>query len=346
MRGYFLFVIIIDHLQRFPNGYDLLTGRGELWVSVAEGFFFISGLVLALVRQRTVETQGWRSTIIKIWKRAAQLYAISVILTVALTYVAFAIGPETPGVKGGVIGHTGFLEIAYNALTLKYIYGWADFLPHYAVFLLGAPLILWLLKRGLWWIVVLGSTAIWFTGNGFNTKWQILFYGGMIAGYYLPSINNFYRQMKQRTRNIITVLIVSLAASTILASAVLVHVRSLLLKIRSPIGKTLDDIQNAILPYVNKEQLPLLRIALFILWFTALYWLFKRYQHPITQKLGWFLAPLGQQSLSVYVVHSLVIYGATVIFPHPAGLVTNFIIATLVLAIIWFATVLRRPARP
>ena len=36
LRGYFLFVMIIDHLGRFPGLFDLLTGRDKMWVSAAE----------------------------------------------------------------------------------------------------------------------------------------------------------------------------------------------------------------------------------------------------------------------------------------------------------------------
>lgn len=40
LRGFFMFMIIVDHLELFPNGFDFLTGRGLLWMSAAEGFFF------------------------------------------------------------------------------------------------------------------------------------------------------------------------------------------------------------------------------------------------------------------------------------------------------------------
>ena len=49
MRGWFLVIIILDHLTYFPNGLTFLTGDSRLAVSAAEGFFIISGLVLGIV---------------------------------------------------------------------------------------------------------------------------------------------------------------------------------------------------------------------------------------------------------------------------------------------------------
>ena len=35
MRGFFLIVIMIDHVELYPNGWDFITGKGRLWVSAA-----------------------------------------------------------------------------------------------------------------------------------------------------------------------------------------------------------------------------------------------------------------------------------------------------------------------
>jgi len=50
LRGYFIAVILIDHIQRWPSFYTYLTGQGRLWVSAAEGFFIISGLLIGYLR--------------------------------------------------------------------------------------------------------------------------------------------------------------------------------------------------------------------------------------------------------------------------------------------------------
>ena len=42
----FIVVIIVDHLWRWPNLFQFVSGRGELWASAAEGFVIISGLLI------------------------------------------------------------------------------------------------------------------------------------------------------------------------------------------------------------------------------------------------------------------------------------------------------------
>ena len=61
IRGYFLFVIIIDHLARFFGFFDLFTGGGRQWVSAAEGFFFISGMMIGLVRAKKLKDKPKKS---------------------------------------------------------------------------------------------------------------------------------------------------------------------------------------------------------------------------------------------------------------------------------------------
>src|SRR6218665_421663 len=81
LRGYFLCVILFNHLQFYPNGFDLLTGRGVLYVSTAEGFFLVSGIVLGIVRGRKLLNQPFNVAAKLLWKRALQLYTTSLVLT-------------------------------------------------------------------------------------------------------------------------------------------------------------------------------------------------------------------------------------------------------------------------
>ncbi len=81
LRGFFLVVIIIDHLGRFPSGFELLTGRGELWITAAEGFFFISGMMVGVTRVAKIKARGFKAIWQSLWRRSAVLYAWSVGLT-------------------------------------------------------------------------------------------------------------------------------------------------------------------------------------------------------------------------------------------------------------------------
>src|SRR4051794_39944348 len=77
MRGFFLLVIMIDHVELYPNLFDFFTGKGRLWASAAEGFFFLSGLLIGMVYRRRLAL-GMRYIFKKMWLRAAQLYVVGV----------------------------------------------------------------------------------------------------------------------------------------------------------------------------------------------------------------------------------------------------------------------------
>ncbi len=49
LRGGFLVAIIVDHLNQGPSLWYLLTGGGAMWVSPAEGFFAISGILVGYI---------------------------------------------------------------------------------------------------------------------------------------------------------------------------------------------------------------------------------------------------------------------------------------------------------
>ena len=52
MRGYLILVIVSVHLAYYPSLLGVFDGRGQLWTSEAEGFFFISGLLIGIIRRR------------------------------------------------------------------------------------------------------------------------------------------------------------------------------------------------------------------------------------------------------------------------------------------------------
>src|SRR3989339_456486 len=81
LRGFFILVIIIDHLQFWPSPLTFLTGEGRLWVSAAEGFFLISGLLIGYIRGYKGRNQPLTSISKKLAYRAFMLYAWGVGIT-------------------------------------------------------------------------------------------------------------------------------------------------------------------------------------------------------------------------------------------------------------------------
>src|SRR5207237_1164743 len=80
IRGFFLLVIMVDHIELYPNGWDFFTGKGRLWVSAAEGFFFLSGLLIGMIYKRRLHL-GMKFIFRKMWRRALELYVAGVSLT-------------------------------------------------------------------------------------------------------------------------------------------------------------------------------------------------------------------------------------------------------------------------
>jgi hypothetical protein len=78
LRGYCVMVMIIDHVGLFPAWTIGLTGNIKLWVSAAEGFVLISGIVMGMVYPRLIAQRGWQWAIHHVARRAAGLYVLTV----------------------------------------------------------------------------------------------------------------------------------------------------------------------------------------------------------------------------------------------------------------------------
>lgn len=312
LRGWFLVAILFDHLQFFPNGLDILTGRGQLYVSAAEGFFLISGIVLGIVRGRKLLDKPFRFAATLLLKRGVQLYITAIILFFIFTFIGWLF-IDNPGVKPGIRPmDENFLTIVKHALTFDYIYGWADYLRLYAIYLLASPIVVWLLRKRMWYIALTASFAVWLLYDIIPLEtpelsqvfsWQLIFFGGMIVGFHLDSIRNWWSSRTQTFKRVFLTTIVSTAALTALINYIfVVHGVAL-------IGEpSVLSIQNTLEPVFSKERLPLARVALFLIWFIAAFWLFHKLEKKIIQYLGWLILPFGTNSLYVYTIEAFVIY--------------------------------------
>ena len=80
LRGFFLFVIITNHLHFEPNLVELVTGRGALPASAAEGFYLVSGIMVGYVHLPSAIREGLGRVSVRIWKRTLVIYAAAVLL--------------------------------------------------------------------------------------------------------------------------------------------------------------------------------------------------------------------------------------------------------------------------
>lgn len=365
MRGWFLVVIACDHLIRIPSMFDLVTGRGLLWVTAAEGFFFISGMLVGIARGRQMQLEGLKVASRHLWARAGKLYVASIILTLAYLFIGYALEAHgITAIKGGLTHFGSVGELLYNVFNLNYTYGWADFLSFYAMYLAIAPLALWLLRRKWWWVIVGVCLTLWLIKGvvtlpflSYYAIWQVYFFLGMVFGYHYNSIRDRYRLLPARTVQLWRIGLITATVTTIVASIAFTFGTPFfvrygptyagilqLLHLPSPdtFYRFFDGVkenETFKLLFQNGRG-GLLRLPIFLLWFGCLFSLVRQYEHLVITKVGWLLLPLGKNSLYVYILQSVLAFSVPLMH-LPFSYVANTLINIAAVMICW-VTVKRR----
>lgn len=343
MRGYFLVAIILDHLKFFPNGLDWWAARGDLFVTTAEGFFLISGIVLGIVRGSKLLHEPFKHVAKLLLKRGVQLYITTIILVLLFTLIGWLF-MNNAGLKSGIIAPTtNIFDVLWQIVTLQYFYGWADYLRLYAIFLLASPLALWLLRKGWWYVLLAANLGVWLlypanpaspdiTQELFQPlSWQLVFFGGMTIGFYWKSITAWWQARHVLFRKGITWGVVSVAALTLIIN-VLITFGPMYANVAS-LNILPDTHYKLYVEFFDKERLPLGRLALFMVWFWAAFALFKQFEPFIMRRLGWLLLPFGTNSLYVYTLHAFAIFFVH-LWLQPGNVVFNFIVSIAVILLI------------
>lgn len=361
LRGWCLIVILCDHLLRFPSLFDPLTGRGLMWVTAAEGFFFISGMLVGIVRGRSMQKHGLRRAAIELWRRAGKLYLASIILTFSFTLIAYALEAHgVTNIKGGATFFRSIPEFIWNIISLNYVYGWTDFLNYYVVYMILAPAALWLVARRQWWVVVGVSTALWLvktTGwvplRPDYLTWQAYFFLGLVAGYHYRDLHNAYLRLSEPARRRLRYSTVTAATILILASFAFTFgtpffehngpaLAGLFSWLHLPVPAAwyifFRDVKDTPLFTLlfQDNRTGLLRLPIFLVCFSALFVIVRRYEAAVMHWLGWLLLPLGRNSLYVYIIQGVVVFGITLL-GIPQQYVVNTIINLSAIAICWYA---------
>jgi hypothetical protein len=209
LRGYFLVFMFLNHLS-FAGGYLLVRiNHAEIsFVEGAQGFVFLSGLLIGLVHSRRMINKEFGVAAGAIWTRAAELYAYAL----GCILVVLVLHRLLPG--SGVYWHPWLGELDLGdgrlmvaATTLFYQPTHMDILPQYIVYLIAAPPLVWLCVRDKWHWVAAGCVVTWLAVQvglhlpaaaaigkvlalraHFNVlTWQVLFFVGMILGVFTTS---------------------------------------------------------------------------------------------------------------------------------------------------------------
>lgn len=211
LRGFFLVFMLINHLVMQGDLWLAQINHNKLaFVEDAQGFVFLSGLMIGLVYGRKMLKLGYDEGRRLVWRRAFQLYRYAIGIVVAVL-IARAILPGAPQAWGNWLGQTSLTGDPVRLVaiaTFLFQPTVMDILPQYVIYMLIAPPVLRLCLdgrvamvatvSGLLWIagqlglqhVVTDPVGGWITsgdGQGIRASfnllgWQVVFFSGLIAG--------------------------------------------------------------------------------------------------------------------------------------------------------------------
>lgn len=358
LRGYFLVFMFLNHLT-FIGGYKLVRlNHAELgFVQDAQGFVFLSGLLVGMIYARRMLKDGFRQGASLMWRRAAELYAY----TIAAVLAILLLQQVLPGAHRAWLGWLGGISDGGPAFrvagaALLYQPTFLDILPQYICYLLVAPPVVWLCITGRWLSVAVGSGLLWLAlqlgvhlplveainaGLGhfdaelslrvaFNVLgWQVIFIGAMVIGALLATGELDPAKIFDPRR---TTLVRAFAVS-------------LLLFLAFRLGFTFELVPEVVMKrfqvYENRAEFGPVFLINFILLAYVIAWLLiagPRSENTAVARaagiLHWlfslaFLRTLGRHSLQIYAWHVVLIYIVLWIDQRwgPFGEVTKTVIA-------------------
>ncbi|MDW8425826.1 MAG: OpgC domain-containing protein [Meiothermus sp.] len=334
LRGFALFVMIVDHVVSDSSWFYSITGRAHFYISAAEGFYFISGLTLGIL----ATNQGLQKSLVYVVQRTWVLYRTTVLIClgfVLANYVGLEVWYDDWDKSQNL------LEFVAGAITLYNDYNGSGILALYVFFMLLTPLALLFIFQGRTWGVLLASLMTYTFSQiypqivetpistlFFEGAWQILFFVGLVIGFHRQTLSRFWAQ-RPFARDVLGGLILVLAALF-----VFVRVKGL--------WPGLDALVVGSQP---QQQLIWPRLLLVALYLQAFYILITWFWRPIHKATGWLLVPLGSASLWTFTWHLLIMLPLYNLLDY-AAVTSNIWAGTafhmLALLTIWSSIVLYR----
>ena len=316
LRGFFIVIIIVDHLFRFPNVFALVSGEARLWMTAAEGFIMISGLLIGYIRGYKGLKHPFGTIAHTLFRRALLLYVWLIIGSIAYLGVASWLLniPETPS-AAVPMGDWGAL--LWGIISMQYPAVWVHFLYLYTVFLVLSIGAIWLYRKQKAWLIPVISIPLYIIGwtEGIEwMKWQLLFFGAATVGCYLEPIRLWWNTVKKRL--VLERMLYTVSIATLAMSVIAVYFPALL-----P-GSLVAGLHDAFLI----DTFGPARVIISALWFTALCLLFER-AYPLLKKYTYgVLEYFGTHSLTAYVAHGAVICLVNILVPHSDSVFINSIV--------------------
>ena len=200
LRGFCVFAMIVDHIGGTSWLYAL-TGGNTGPVTAAEGFVFLSGLVLGIVSRQRVLKAGLGGAIRSTLARAWTLYWLTVALTLAFVGLTVTTDLSLWVDRSLFAEVTSWPALVVAIALVKFTWNGTDILALYALLLLAAPLAIFLLSEGKWRELLAGSWLLWLFYQLAPDQvvlpwriehatifpvaaWQVLFVSALVVGYH------------------------------------------------------------------------------------------------------------------------------------------------------------------
>lgn len=318
LRGYFIVVIIVNHLWRYPSLFVLISGEAKLWMTAAEGFVIISGFLIGYVRGFKGLKTPFKTLAGKLFRRSIILYvamAAASLLYIAIEWTDIVHGmPYTPMTDG--VRNWG--EAIVNVLTMSHPHTWVHFLALYTRFLLIAIPVVWLLRTQKAWLVALLSIGMYIWGIATKTEWmvwQVLFFIPSIAGFYFDSLRNWWKNRDTTTKRTVLLVLFAYFIITVFISVLTAFYPG---AAEQPFFSALDA-------QFNASAMRPARIANALIWFTALAFMFHHITPHLKKWTFGILGYIGAHSLQAYLMHGFIICLITLTFPDSTAWIINTI---------------------
>ncbi|MBG6201143.1 hypothetical protein IWQ48_002272 [Labrenzia sp. EL_13] len=376
-RGFFLFFMMIIHANSI-----LHTTFGKLnhhyfgWVEDAQGFVFMSGLVVGLVYGGRMLRHNASVMRAGIWDRIKTIYSYQLGLILIFLTAAILISHSTldlPSILNPYAGH----PILFSLLSASLVTGSTHMgiLPMYIFFMIVTPFALTLLRDRKYFIYLTLIAAVWALAQtrisdvlvesleielldlGYEIRlgiffnilgWQCLFFGGLFLGFLMAS--------KRLNTDFLFGPEMRVVFKICLALALFYGVYDRII---------FDfwfgvDFSNSILSETDRGNFSVIYVATYAIDFFIVVWLLgpgEKDGNPLfrlASKLLYTLTTfkplvfLGQHSLQVFSAHILIVYVMSAVFEGnpPSELVGILLIALSLVAlygVAWFhAVVLAR----
>jgi len=325
--------MVVDHVGGDSSWLYAITGGNRFYVSAAEGFVFLAGIVAGMVYGPRAARRGGAAAA-RLLRRAGIIYLWTMALTLTAPFAANALqlGWDDP-----LRGYSP-LQFVVGVLTLHRTYHLTDVLLLYVLLFSVAGLVIVWMVDGHTRAVLVCSWAtwgLWQTATDYPAPWDIqamtvfqfaawqaLFVTGLAIGIHRDALAARFSRRSARTCLV-------LGGIGLAGSIVSYHLRA----VNRTLGATAAN------HLVSKADLGIGRLlvfaclVLFAIGLVNLAWCW------LSAGLGWLLLPLGQNSLTAYILHigvvMLVAKVGLIAFGGGANATQNSAVQVVAVLVLW-----------